>query len=117
MEIGIAQPRSMADAAGVGVLGGDGDRLLEFSREGESRVQVQEVVERELLSLKLLSGCYRGLVGLGASVEGRPLMRILAIAKGLCLAQAEIEDVWKRALSTRPDVPLKVARDQRKIGR
>ena len=68
-------------AAGVGVLDDDDGRLVEFLRELPAGVEIDEVVEAELLALKLscAGDAQAGAVG----VERGALVGVFAVAEGL----------------------------------
>ena len=98
---GVGQVVSFADAAflvgghghaaRVGVLDDDAGRLDEALHAFQRGVGVGHVVERQFLALQLHGGGDAGFAALGLDVEGRALVRVLAVAHFLGLDELAVE--------------------------
>src|SRR5690606_13060144 len=83
--------------AGVGVLDDDTGRLAEALHTLQRRIGVGHVVVGQLLALQLGSGGDAGLRRLRFPVEGRALVRVLAVAHVLGLDELGIEGARERS--------------------
>src|SRR5262249_20875735 len=82
---------SDAGAAGGSMLDDGAGRRGELAGEAEGRVEVLDVVERQLLAVDLLGRCDAGSRRLRVPVEGRALVWVLAVAEILRLEEIERE--------------------------
>ena len=115
LAVGIDQTVAFRHAAGIGVLddgAGCGARRIEFGDAFVGRVGVVDVVVGELLALRL-ARTGDAEPRLRRAIEGRPLVRILAVAQFLDQAAADGTKIG-RGIAERAGEPIG---DRRVIGR
>ena len=89
--IGILGVRGDPDSAGVRVLDDHAGRQFELPEHGPCRVEVGQVVERELLARELLHPREEVTTDADLGVVGRPLMRILSVREVAVSLEGEDE--------------------------
>ncbi len=89
--VGVEQAVAERDAAGVGVLDDHAGRRVELLDALERGVGVGDVVERQRLALQLLGGRDARLGGIALDVEGRRLVRVLAVTHRLRVAKLQVQ--------------------------
>ena len=80
---GFLDGLSHSSAAGIHMLEGHAERLLEVAKHVQCRVCVLDIVVGEFLSLNLLGECQRERSGLESGIEPGALVRVLAVAQTL----------------------------------
>ena len=90
---GLQGMGSLAYAAGVVVLVDDAGRSGELPDQAGAGIGIKQVVEAQFLPLMLVAGGHAFGFPAGLHVEGRRLVRVLAIAKALLLYQVQAEVV------------------------
>jgi hypothetical protein len=99
------------------VLDDHARRLVELGHQAPGRVEVEDVVERELLALQLARRRHRVERRAEIAVEGRALVRVLAVAQVLHLLEAQVEAVRERLVGLgRHEAPV-AHLDLREVGR
>ena len=106
---GLLRARAHRRAAGVRVLDDHAGRLVDLGDQPPGRVQVEDVVERELLALHLARGGHRVEGRPEVAVEGRALVRVLAVAQVLHLLEARARGDTGTTSSARRDRVAAVA--------
>ncbi len=98
------------------MLDDDAPGAVELGGEAPGRVEVQDVVEGELLALDLAGGGHRVEGGAEIAVEGRLLVRVLAVAEVLHFLEGEGEAVGKGVVGLRRHVVAFLDLDLGEVG-
>ena len=100
--VGLERALAQPGAAGVGVLDDHAGRLVDLGGQAPGGVEVEDVVERELLALQLAGRGHRVERRAEVAVEGRALVRVLAVAQVLHLLEGRGSAGRGRSRRSRP---------------
>src|SRR6266404_832628 len=121
--VGIEQSGLLGGAARVVVLDDDRSRPFELGNQAAGGFEVDVVVVREFLALKLFRGCESRSRMAGGDVESRGLVGIFAVAQFLLAAKGKIDSLGETAfllnlqLFALEQEPLEIHRDHAVVTR